>query len=178
MTAPPEAVKSANPPNATVSYLLRGDEAGFRNYRKEADSPLNRAGITWAKACELAPAKLGKKPTRMQRAVGAGISVYVSHSPDPKNRQAHRAGRPLGTALAMLDGGKIRVQSVLSADTFDDLIYYLRGVVRMMREQQIQFDYTQLIWDLALWQNPEKQQDVTARWGKDFYLHGLRGPRT
>lgn len=102
----------------------------------------------------------------------------------------HLAGAgSIGTATRrlgdqVLKSGKVRADapvtrrlvSAATASSLSELTWHLRGVVTLLRGQQIRLDYVQLRRDLRQWMWPDGAAKVRRRWGRDFYL--TRSDRT
>lgn len=121
--------------------------------------------------------------SREFRAVSGAMCLYA----------VHQAGRPRPMAYVPGDGegrwrwglgyAARRVQPDLSkaaavqrrlsfaeaADTFDDLLDALRGLVRMMRSASVPCNYSLLARDLYLAQDCGSRQRVVARWASDYF---------
>ncbi len=122
---------------------------------------------------------LNGTPTRAEWAVHTALTLYALHqqSRDPSASPMHVEGRLLGQALNRLSGGdeealiriKRRFDAMATADRMPETVYHLRGLVQLLRAQDIPLDYAALGRDLYLLQSPSQAPGVRLRWGQDFY---------
>ena len=63
--------------------------------------------------------------------------------------------------------------AILSADSFEELTYHVRGMVAMMASSSptIGFDYRSFAEDLYNIQFPDGRRRTLLRWGQDFYVN-------
>ena len=84
-----------------------------------------------------------------------------------------RACRDLSAALERkgrsAEGVSRRFLAAATADSVDELVGHLRGLIPQLREEAIPLDYVQLAQDLAGWAYPVRRTRVRRRWGLDFY---------
>lgn len=110
------------------------------------------------------------------------LFAYHQQSKVDSDRElVHRSGAGSIARAAralVLDAGKVRseaavtrrVQAAATASSLPELTWHLRGVVTLLRGQQIRLDYVQLRRDLRQWMWPDGAAKVRRRWGRDFYL--------
>lgn len=118
-------------------------------------------------------------PTRAEWAVHTALTLFALHqqSKDPSAEPMHVEGRRLGQALNRLAGGdeeavkriKRRFDAMATADRMPETVYHLRGLIQLLRAQDIPLDYAALGRDLYLLQSPSQAPGVRLRWGQDFY---------
>jgi CRISPR system Cascade subunit CasB len=51
----------------------------------------------------------------------------------------------------------------------EELAHYMRGVIQLLRGEDIELDYPKLAGDIYCFQFPELISGVRLRWGQDFY---------
>lgn len=78
----------------------------------------------------------------------------------PKQPPAIRPDSPVARRFAALG----------TADSFTELSHHLRGLVQLMRSNDVKIDYGLLARDLWLWQLPGRADGVRLRWGRDFHF--------
>jgi CRISPR system Cascade subunit CasB len=70
-------------------------------------------------------------------------------------------------------GNEARLRRLLSSSTTDDLCKQLRPILSLIESNSISIDYVSLLNDLIRFQYNDEQ--VKARWAKDFYNHSENG---
>ena len=107
----------------------------------------------------------GGKPSREEWAIYTALTLFALHQQghDPIKEPMHREGESLGGAVGRLATGEA------TADSVAGLSHYLRGLVQLLRAQDIPLDYAALARDVYLYQNPDTAGQVRLRWGQDFY---------
>ena len=88
----------------------------------------------------------------------------------------YEEGCSIGKAISKLiereeDRERIRKRfnSVATSNDIEEIAYYLRGIIQMLRSKKIGVDYVALSGDLYLFQFPELRPRVRLRWGQDYY---------
>ncbi len=132
------------------------------------------------------------EPTPEELACHTALTLYALHQQSKGDPMHVRAGRQdsrsLGTAVARLiaavdspqrraDPDRVsslrrRFNALVTASTFAELAYHLRGLIMQLRGEGIALDYGRLADDLAGLQNPRRADGVRLRWARD-----LAGPR-
>lgn len=118
----------------------------------------------------------GDEATAAEIAAHVSLTLYAVHQQSQRDRM-HRSGRGLGAAVAKLkhddtsDTDPIlrRFQVMGSATGIYDLAYHARGMVQLLRTNQVPLDYARLAGQLLRWQRPGGPEDVRLVWGRDFY---------
>ena len=111
-------------------------------------------------------------------AVYTSLTFFAFHQQgkDRKSQPMHCAGISLGTAAARLihkeDEDRERIsRRFYPAATATDMIelnHHLRGLVSLLRSEDIPLDYARLASDLFLFQSPDFADSIRLRWGEDF----------
>ncbi len=118
-------------------------------------------------------------PTRAEWAVHTALTLFALHQQgkDPAAALMHVPDMRLGRALNRLAGGdeeavkriKRRFDAMATADRMPETVYHLRGLVQLLRAQDIPLDYAALGQELFLLQSPAYAPGVRLQWGQDFY---------
>jgi CRISPR system Cascade subunit CasB len=64
---------------------------------------------------------------------------------------------------------KRRFDAAATATDFSELAHHARGLIQLLRGENIPIDYPKLAWDLYQYQFQEGADAVRLRWGQDFY---------
>ncbi|RLK58699.1 type I-E CRISPR-associated protein Cse1/CasA [Actinokineospora cianjurensis] len=124
------------------------------------------------------------EPTRDEIAAHHCLTMFALHQQSQAQRM-HRPGIRLGTAIRRLvptdsrpDNPVTRRFAMLStADSLDELVHHLRGVVQLLRGAGTPLDYGWLAQDLSNWQRGgDPRTRVILAWGRAF--HFATGPAT
>jgi CRISPR system Cascade subunit CasB len=116
------------------------------------------------------------EPSYAENAAHVAMTLYALHQ-QSQRRAMHAPGRRFGAAVRRLvpeprpDAPVARRFAALgTADSFDELSHHLRGLVQLLRREQIPLDYGLLARDLWSWQLPGHAARVRLRWGRDFHF--------
>lgn len=134
----------------------------------------------------LAPQGAGDDPTPAETAAHIALTLYAVHQ-QSLSEPMHRRGYGLGRSIRGLHPGELdnaakpvlrRFQALGTADSLDELVHHARGMVQLLRNNQIPLDYGLLADQLARWQCPGGPEPVRLSWGRDFYRTQTATPPT
>ena len=120
------------------------------------------------------------EPTREEWAVYTALTLYALHQQNKKLREnsmhaAQSEGR-LGLAIARLvkseeDRERIarRFNAFATAGDMQEASHHLRGLIQLLRAEDIPLDYVHLAGELYRFQSPNDAPGVRLAWGQDFY---------
>lgn len=107
-------------------------------------------------------------------AVYTALTLYALHSQGSGDMNAKDIS--VGQAVAELidsedDISRVtsRLEPVITAVSPDDLAYYMRGLIQLLKSKDIPLDYAALAKDLYLFNISDRSDAVKLRWGRDFY---------
>lgn len=120
------------------------------------------------------------EPTAAEWATYTALTLYATHQQGTEiNRQNMHTGQDagrLGKAVARLvknadDRERIarRFNAFATASDMTEAAHHLRGLIQLLRVEEIPLNYIRLAGDLYRFQNPEYAPDVRLSWGQDFY---------
>jgi CRISPR type I-E-associated protein CasB/Cse2 len=116
-------------------------------------------------------------PNHAEIAAHHCLTLFAMHQ-QSQSQPMHHSGQRLGKALRKLIGRDelkpenpvVRRFAMLgTADTLDEVVHHLRGLVQLLRANAIPLDYGLLARDLLAWQYPNGPARVRMGWGRDFY---------
>ena len=115
-------------------------------------------------------------PSRAEQAAQAALSLFALHQ-QSMGRPAHQHGTTFGEAVARLARTEQRSEqavtrrfmAVATAESMDEILTHIRGLVTQMRTAQIGFDYARLADDLMALLDPQRAQRARLAWGRAFY---------
>ena len=88
----------------------------------------------------------------------------------------HRRNIRLGQAVAGLvksedDRERVarRFNAFATAGDMQEAAYHLRGLIQLLRAENIPLDYVRLAQELYRFQDPDEAPKVRLAWGQDFY---------
>lgn len=161
---------AATPPPDTVRVLAQlrrgiGREPGF-------DYTL---GDYLAVPDDLLGGAPGDTVTDAEHAAHIAITHYALHQ-QSKREPMHVDGRGLGTAMAMLisrsdgpDGIRRRFAALGTANTYQEAVHHLRGLVTLLRSHDVGLDYGLLADDLRTLRRPDGRTRIQATWGRELF---------
>lgn len=117
-------------------------------------------------------------PTRAEWAVYTALTLFALHQ-QGKEVKVHlmsAEGVSLGMAVRRLirsDEDEARVKrrfdAAVTASSVAEFTHHLRGLVQLLKADEIPLDYPALAADLYLFQLERARDGVRLRWGQDFY---------
>lgn len=123
-------------------------------------------------------------PTPAEWAVSGALTLYALHQQGAASGVSmHKSGQRLGIAMAQLAGGEDddrlkavqrRFNAFATAREMPECMHHLRGLVQLLRSQDISLDYVKLAEDLYYFQDQDKAANVRLAWGQDFYRNRFR----
>lgn len=135
----------------------------------------------WGATLEGLPEQLLSKngvPTVGEWAVHTALTLYALHQQgkDLEHKPMSCENAPLGLATRQLihsddDEPRIkrRFDTAATSNNLEEFSHHLRGLVQLLRAEDIPVDYPALTKDLYWFQIPETRDSVRLRWGQDFY---------
>lgn len=123
-----------------------------------------------------APDPRGEAPTRDELAIAAALGLYAVHQQSLRT-PAHIAGVRFGSVVGRIrfrEGAEVpgvlrRFQAFGTADQWSELIHHARGLVQLLRDRGVGFDYGDFAEDLVRYLDPARRDAARLRWGRDFY---------
>ena len=110
-----------------------------------------------------------------ENAVYGALTLYALHMQgkdhDMQNNE-QTIGNAIGKLAAKADfGERIRKRFIilLNSQDVEGLTYYLRGLINMLRKENIGFDYARLAKDLYEYEFPDHMNRIRLSWGQDYY---------
>lgn len=132
------------------------------------------------------PAELlgDKYASRSEWAVYTALTLYALHC-QGSDMEVYSEGVSIGQAAAGLVGSEDdiprvtnRLNLVVTAVSQDDLAYYLRGLMQLIKGCNTGLDHAMLAKEIYLFSNSDAANDIKLRWGRDFYrsiYHNTKG---
>ena len=126
------------------------------------------------------------KPSYAEWAIYTALTLFALHQQGKeKDRPMSVAGKPednvagnsLGAAVGYLvkrdrkrePAIKRRFDAVITANDFTELSYHARGLVQLLRAEDIPLDYPRFAEDLYWYQFDERRNHIRMKWGEDYY---------
>ena len=113
----------------------------------------------------------------------AGISDWYSFlNQQGAQRSMQADSQRLGMAIRKLAGNDTdrlkavqrRFNAFATARSMPECLHHLRGLIQLLRSEDIPLDYVELAGDLYEFQTPDGAARVRLRWGQDFYRNAFR----
>lgn len=119
-----------------------------------------------------------REPSYAEWAVYTALTLYALHQ-QGNEFNANAQNVSVGSAAARLikkdeDMKRIinRLNLVITSVSPEDLAYHLRGIIQLLKSENIPLDYAQLAKELYLFHNQDYAGNIKLSWGRDFYsLH-------
>lgn len=119
-----------------------------------------------------------EEPSRGEWAIYTTLTLYALHqqgkemSQHPMSQEGHSLGMALRKLISNEDEEKRikrRFDVAATSDSLEEFAHHLRGLIQLLKSQNIPLDYPSLAEDLYWFQNPDVRDSVRLRWGRDFY---------
>ena len=117
-------------------------------------------------------------PSKAEWSVHTALTLFALHQQgkEMKQQPMNQEGASLGKSLRRLISSeddekrvKRRFDAAATSDSLEEFSHHLRGLVQLLKSQNIPLDYPALAEDLYWFQNPEQRDLVRLGWGRDFY---------
>ncbi|WP_066587085.1 type I-E CRISPR-associated protein Cse2/CasB [Corynebacterium provencense] len=129
----------------------------------------------------------GDVPSPAEQAAHTALCLFAVHQ-QSRSERMHQSGWGLGRSLRILhqrtggsdalDSGPLirRFNALSTADSLEEMLWHLRGLITQLRAEGIPLDYGRLVRDLYSYPVPEYRDTVRLRWGRDFYTYRPEAP--
>ena len=115
-------------------------------------------------------------PSRTEQAAHATLTLFALHQ-QSMSGPAHVPGVRFGTAVRNLaaqserstEAITRRFMAVSTAQSMDELLVHVRGLITQLRSDQRGFDYARFADDLVELLTPGRAVAARLAWGRDFY---------
>jgi CRISPR system Cascade subunit CasB len=133
--------------------------------------------LEYTLADEFVTPRAGDEPTAEEIAAHIAMTLYAVHQ-QSKGQRMHQRGHGFGRAVRRLHPDDPtsppspvlrRFNTIGTADSLDELVHHMRGMVQLLRAAQIPLDYGLLADQLVRWQRPGGGAAVRLVWGREFY---------
>ncbi|AYX80783.1 MULTISPECIES: type I-E CRISPR-associated protein Cse2/CasB [Corynebacterium] len=147
--------------------------------RRSLSAPLAEQPQVWSEVFNSFPAELEgprDEPGVYETAAHLALAFFALHQ-QSRNEPMHKANEGFGTAMCRLHqvsgenqkkGIERRFNAALTAQTTDELVHHLRGLIQMLRSYSIPMDYGQLANDLVALNYSDSARRVRLRWARDM----------
>jgi hypothetical protein len=171
--------------------------AKIAKLRHVSSQTIGESPETWEFLIDGFPDELigkGNSPTTAERIAFCTLTLYASHQQSQSQPMYIKNGagngeswRPdgkhsLGAAVRKFVDQQAkgdtpleknpafkRLVNIINSHELDEQAIHLRGLIQLLKSQDIALDYTSLAWDLYRLQFPETKKEVTLRWGRQVY---------
>jgi CRISPR system Cascade subunit CasB len=170
--------------NRLQEEYLRGSasaRADLARLRRGLGKPTGSVPEIWELTIAAVPTSLltdsdGDEPSVPEHAAHAVFTLFAAHL-QSMPVAAHVSETSFGTAvrhLTRLEGRSEeavarRFMAVATAQSIDEVLVHIRGLVTQLRSAKKGFDYARLADDLSDLRTPGRAQRVRLAWGRDFY---------
>lgn len=118
-------------------------------------------------------------PSFGERAVHTALTLFSLHQQgkDINEKCMSESGSTLGGAVRDMirqnpdreEAIKRRFMVAVTADSYEELAWHLRGLVQLLRSEEVRLDYPNLAKDLFYYQFPGNRDRIRLKWGRHFY---------
>lgn len=171
------------------SEYLRGSpgaRADLARLRRGLGKPAGSVPEIWAITIGAVPEALSwdrDEPSRAEKAAHAALTLFALHQqsmPVP----AHTPGVSFGRAVGLLRKDSTRSEeavtrrfmAVATAESIDEILVHVRGLITQLRAQKRGIDYARLADDVTALLTPGRATSVRLTWGRDFYRTSSHTP--
>lgn len=168
----------------TNEHRVRADLANLRRGIGKRPGELPELwGLLFRDLPEELMSKNGE-PSRAEWAISGALTLYALHQQGAKKgTNMNQKGRRLGLAVSQLvgDGNEDRLKAVqrrfnafATARDMPECMHHLRGLIQLLRSEEIPLDYEELALNLYDFQNQKQAANIRLLWGEDFYRNLFR----
>lgn len=121
------------------------------------------------------------RPSYGEWAVYSALTLFALHQQgkDIKNQCMHESYVSLGQAMRQLinrnlereEAIKRRFLIAVTAGSYEELTWHIRGLIQLLRSDEVKLDYSKLAKDLFQFQLSNFRDNVRLIWGRDFYRY-------
>ncbi|MFX0574644.1 type I-E CRISPR-associated protein Cse2/CasB [Nocardia nepalensis] len=172
--------------NRLQDEYLRGSSsarAELAKLRRGLGKPAGSVPEIWDLTIAAVPASLyaddrfdDGKPSAAEEAAHSVLTLFALHQQSMSGR-AHVPEVSFGRAIGLLaqtegrsaDAVARRFMAVATAQSIDEVLVHIRGLVTQLRTAKKGFDYARLADDVSALLTPGRAQRVRLVWGRDFY---------
>ncbi|TCO41065.1 CRISPR system Cascade subunit CasB [Kribbella antiqua] len=161
---------------------LRGSPAAradLARLRRGLGKPAGSVPELWELTIAAVPPDLSwdrDEPSRAEHAAHAALTLYALHQ-QSMSGPAHIPGVGFGQAVGHLGGGAgpsqaavaRRFMAAATAESADELLTHVRGLVSQLRTAKRGMDYAQFADDVMAILTPGRGTSVRLAWGRAFY---------
>jgi len=116
------------------------------------------------------------EPSYAEWAIHLALTLYALHQqgkPDSVSTKGISFGKAVRSLVAPdgsnENGVKRRFNAVLTAKGINELAHHARGLVQLMKANNISMDYPGFARDVFYYQFTDSQDKVRLHWGEDYY---------
>ena len=155
-------------------------KASLAILRRSISGPLGEQPRVWAEVFNRFPEQLvgiSDEPNVYERAAHLALAFFAIHQ-QSRDTSMHKSGEGFGTAVAKLaragegdsekKGPVRRFNTIVTAQTNDELIHHMRGMIQLLRASRIPLDYGTLATDFVALNYPESARGVRLRWARQL----------
>jgi len=120
------------------------------------------------------------EPTKEEWAIHTCLTLFALHQQgkDIEQQCMSKEGEFLGISLRKLIASeedekriKRRFDAASTADSLKEFSFHLRGLIQILRSENLPLDYPMLAKELFLFQIPDARDSIRLKWGRDFYRY-------
>lgn len=153
--------------------------ADIAKLRRALGKPAGSVPEVWEYTVAAVPHSLQwerDEPSRAEQAVDAALTLFALHQ-QSMSVPAHQHNMSFARAVGKLAQTEQRSEqavtrrfmAVATADSLQEMLTHIRGLVTQLRSAKIGFDYARLADDLLGLLNPQRSSRVRLAWGRDFF---------
>lgn len=163
-----EYLRDASSAKATLAQLRRG-----------LGKPAGSVPELWEITVGAVPESLSwdrDEPSCAEQAAHAVLTLFALHQ-QSLSIEAHTPETSFGRAVGSLrsesswsdEAVTRRFMATSTAESFDEVLVHLRGLITQLRSARRSFDYARLADDLTDLLTPGRATRIRLAWGRDFY---------
>ncbi|NDL56609.1 type I-E CRISPR-associated protein Cse2/CasB [Phytoactinopolyspora mesophila] len=153
--------------------------ASLARLRRGLGKPAGSVPDIWETTIGTVPSELSwdrDRPSPAEEAAHAALTLYALHQ-QSQSWPAHVPGVSFGQAVRRLatraetseEAVTRRFMAVATAQTIDEILVHVRGLVTQLKSAHIGLDYARFADDIHGLLRPSWQRSIRLAWGRDFY---------
>jgi CRISPR system Cascade subunit CasB len=153
--------------------------ASLAKLRRGVGKPPGASPDVWELTLAELPEELAGyqgEPSRAEWAIHLALTLFALHQ-QGKNSSVNAEGVSFGQAVSRSAGPdqknesgiKSRFNATLTAQGIGELAHHVRGLIQLMKANEVRMDYPLFAKDIFEYQFKERQDKVRLRWGEAYY---------
>jgi CRISPR system Cascade subunit CasB len=165
-----------------IDQLVGGDTqqaANLARLRRCVGKPPEESSEVWEITLSGLPVKLQSckgEPSYVELVIHIALTLFAVHQ-QGKGDSVSKTNYSFGRAVSYIrmkdgetnEGVERRFAAAIAAKSLSEFAHHARGLIQLLKANEIPIDYPLLAKDMYDYQKPESRNKVLLRWGEHYY---------